>query len=135
MKQAANERKFLCISSYVILHGVCIEVPTLNLILQALSLYRISFQLKFCFYEYIELGNLAARTSDSQSEDKLPKDIMHKTEAYCLQALVLFPARHANVLRTKLPASFTAKRCDCCSNIQWCDNFFFDIIGRGIEIS
>jgi hypothetical protein len=134
LKQAVNEGK-LCVSLCVMLHGVCIKVPTLNLILKILSLYRISFQLQFCFYYYVELGNLAARTSDSQSENKLPKGVMRGTEAYCLQALVLFPARHVNVLRTKLPASFTATRCDYYSNIQWCHNFFFDIRGRGIEIN
>lgn len=62
--------------------------------------------MQFCLCEYIELGNLAARTPDSQSEGKLPKDVKHEREAYCLQALVLFPARHANVLGTKLPASY-----------------------------
>ena len=105
-----------------------------GLISQALSLYRISFQLQFCFCEYIELGNLAARTSDSQTEGKLPRDVRHEAEAYCLQTLVLFQARRANVLRTKLSASFTATRFDYCSNIQWCHNFFFDITGREIEI-
>jgi hypothetical protein len=103
---------------FCILHGVCIQVPTLNLISQALSLYRISFQLQFCFYEYIELGNIAAKTSDLQSEGKLPRDVRHEAEAYCLQTLVLFPAWRVNVLRTKLPASFIATRFDCCSNIQ-----------------
>jgi hypothetical protein len=130
-----NSCESFCIGLCVILHDVCVQVPTLNLILQALSLYRIYFQLQFCFYEYIELGNPAARTSDSQSESNLPKDVMHETEANCLQAPVLFPARHANVFRTKLSASFTATRCDCCCNIQRYHNFFFDITGRGIEIS
>jgi len=130
-----NSCEISCLSLCVVLHGVCIQVPTLKLIMQAFSLYRISFQLQLCLKEYIELRNLAARTSDSQSEGKLPKDVMHETEAYCLQAIVLFPARHANVLRTKLPASFTATPCDCCSNIQCGHNFFFDITGRGIEIS
>jgi hypothetical protein len=108
-----NSRLIFCI-----IHGVCIKVQALNLISQALSLYKISFQLQFCFYEYIELGNLAAKTSDLQSDGKLPRDVRHEAEAYCLQTLVLFPAWRANVLRVKLPASFTAIRFDCCSNIQ-----------------
>jgi len=93
-----NSCESSCVSSCILLHGVCLQVPNLNLILQAFSFYRISFQLQFFFKEYVELGNLAARASDLQSEGKIPKGVMHETEAYCIQALVLFPARRANVL-------------------------------------
>jgi hypothetical protein len=103
-----NSYESFYISFCVILYGVCIQVPTLNLTLQAWSLYRTYFQLQLCIYEYIALGSLTARTSDSHSEDQLPEDVTHEREAYCLVALPYFrlgmlTSYEVNCLRVLLP--------------------------------